>query len=82
MKNQNPEVDAYIDDAPEFAQSILKRLWKLIHKGCPQIVETIKWGRPSFDHHGIVIGIAAFKQCAVRRCSPWCRSTTGNGRGT
>ena len=62
MLNKNPEVDVYIDDAPEFARPILKRLRKLIHKGCPQIVETIKWGMPSFDHHGIVIGFAAFKQ--------------------
>ncbi|MEK6261027.1 MAG: YdeI/OmpD-associated family protein [Planctomycetota bacterium] len=62
MKNTSLEVDAYIDDTPEFAQPILKRLRRLIHKGCPQIVETIKWGVPSFDHHGIVIGFAAFKQ--------------------
>lgn len=62
MKNKNPEVDAYIDAAADFAQPILKRLRKLIHKACPQIEETIKWGMPSFDHHGIVCGFAAFKQ--------------------
>ena len=65
MKNTSPKVDAYIDDAPEFARPILKRLRKLIHKGCPQIVETIKWGHPFFEHKGVLCSMAAFKaHCA------------------
>jgi uncharacterized protein YdeI (YjbR/CyaY-like superfamily) len=62
MKNTSPEVDAYIENAPEFARPMLKRLRKVIHKGCPQVVETIKWGVPMFEHHGILGGLAAFKQ--------------------
>lgn len=33
-----------------------------MHEGCPDVTETIKWGTPAFDHHGIMCGIAAFKQ--------------------
>src|SRR4029450_5036510 len=43
----------------------LTRLRKLVHEGCPGVVETIKWGSPSFEYHGILFGMAAFKQhCA------------------
>jgi uncharacterized protein YdeI (YjbR/CyaY-like superfamily) len=31
-----------------------------VHEACPEIVETVKWGHPSFDHHGLVCGISAF----------------------
>jgi hypothetical protein len=33
----------------------------VIHAGCPDAVETIKWSRPFFDYHGPLCGIAAFK---------------------
>jgi uncharacterized protein YdeI (YjbR/CyaY-like superfamily) len=55
-------VDAYIAKSPEFAQPILKYLRDIIHEACPDAVETIKWSTPTFDHHGIMVGIAAFKQ--------------------
>ncbi len=61
MKNTSPEVDIYINKAPEFAQPILDRLRGLFHKACPDIKETIKWGNPCFEHKGIVCGIAAFR---------------------
>ena len=33
--------------------------------GCPDVVETIKWGSPHFEHHGMLCGMAAFKEhCA------------------
>ena len=58
MKNTSLEVDAYINDAAEFAQPILKRLRKLFHRANPKIQETIKWGVPNFEYLGIV-GIMA-----------------------
>lgn len=62
MGKKNPEVDSYIADAPAFAQPILKRLRSAFHKGCPDIVESIKWGIPCFEYEGIVGSMAAFKE--------------------
>lgn len=61
----DPRIDAYIGNAADFAQPILKHLRALIHQACPEIIETIKWGMPFFDYKGPVCNIAAFKQhCA------------------
>ena len=66
MARKDPRVDAYIANAAPFAQPILEHLRKLIHQGCPEVEETIKWGVPSFEHHGLFCGIAAFQRhCAV-----------------
>lgn len=65
MKNQSPEVDAYIARSPEFARPILERLRKLFHQACPEVEETIKWGFPHFEHKGIVGNMAAFKKHAA-----------------
>jgi hypothetical protein len=32
-----------------------------VHEGCPEVVETIKWGMPHFEHKGMLCGMAAFK---------------------
>jgi uncharacterized protein YdeI (YjbR/CyaY-like superfamily) len=61
-KNRDPRIDAYIDDAAPFAQPILKHLRALVHQGCPEVTETIKWGMPNFEHAGrILCSMAAFK---------------------
>ena len=65
MAARDPRVDAYIAKSPEFAKPILTYLREVIHQGCPAVVETIKWGTPTFDHMGIMVGIAAFKQHCV-----------------
>ncbi len=62
MPNKDPRIDAYIAKAAEFARPILKHLRKVIHAGCPQVEETIKWGMPHFDYKGPLCGMAAFKQ--------------------
>ena len=41
-------VDAYLQEAPDFAKPILGHLRTLIHAGCPDVEETIKWSRPFF----------------------------------
>jgi hypothetical protein len=61
MGAKDPRVDSYIAEAGEFARPILKHLRKIIHQGCPEIVETIKWGCPFFDYRGLLCGLAAFK---------------------
>ena len=62
MGKKDPRVDAYITKSPDFAKPILTYLREIIHEGCPDVAETIKWSTPTFDHHGIMVGIAAFKQ--------------------
>lgn len=58
-------VDAYIAKSAEFARPILRHLRALVHQACPDVEETIKWGMPSFLHHGIICGMAGFKaHCA------------------
>ncbi len=62
MKNESPEVDRYIENAPPFAQPILKRIRKAFHKADPRIEETMKWSAPHFEYQGILANLAAFKQ--------------------
>jgi uncharacterized protein YdeI (YjbR/CyaY-like superfamily) len=63
MGTKDPRIDAYINDkAPDFAKPILKKLRALVHKGCPAVVEAMKWSNPSFDYKGIFCGMSAFKQ--------------------
>jgi uncharacterized protein YdeI (YjbR/CyaY-like superfamily) len=65
MAKKDPRVDAYIAKAAPFARPILKHLRKTVHAGCPDVQETIKWGLPHFEHHGIMCGMAAFQNhCA------------------
>ncbi|HEX4629660.1 MAG TPA: YdeI/OmpD-associated family protein [Chthoniobacterales bacterium] len=65
MATKDPRIDAYIANSAEFAKPILKHLRKVVHAGCPDVVETLKWSMPHFDHKGVMCGMAAFKQhCA------------------
>jgi uncharacterized protein YdeI (YjbR/CyaY-like superfamily) len=61
MGTKSPEVDRYIADAAPFARPILEKIRKAYHKADPEIVETIKWSVPHFEHKGIVGNMAAFK---------------------
>lgn len=66
MAATDPRIDAYIEKSQEFARPILNHLRKLIHKACPGVEETIKWGFPHFMYqNGILCSFASFKQhCA------------------
>ena len=65
MEKENPKLDAYIAKAAPFAQPILNHLREVIHRGCPDVKETIKWGFPNFEYKGLLCSMAAFKQhCA------------------
>ena len=65
MAGKDRRVDAYIKRAAPFARPILKHLRKVVHAGCPDVEETIKWNSPFFEHKGIICFIAAFKQHCV-----------------
>ena len=63
MPTTDTRIDAYIDKSADFAKPILTHLRKLVHKGCPEVVETIKWGMPFFDYSGAPLcNMAGFKQ--------------------
>jgi uncharacterized protein YdeI (YjbR/CyaY-like superfamily) len=65
MGKKDQRVDAYIKNAQPFARPILKHLRKLVHTGCPNVEETIKWRMPFFDHKGPICFMASFKAHAV-----------------
>jgi len=60
-RGRDRRIDAYIAKSAGFARPILRHLRALVHEACPEAEETIKWGMPSFTHHGILCGLAAFK---------------------
>lgn len=61
MPTRDERVDAYLAAAPEFAHPILRKIRSAFHRGCPKVVESIKWGVPHFEFHGMLGGMAAFK---------------------
>ena len=66
MTTTDERVDQYIDKSQEFAKPILRHLRSLVHKACPEAMETLKWGVPHFEYSGkILCNMASFKQhCA------------------
>lgn len=63
MSTTEPRIDAYIEKSAAFAKPILQHIRKLVHKACPGIEETIKWGMPFFDYkEASVCNMASFKQ--------------------
>ncbi len=65
MPKTDPRVDAYIAKAQPFAQPVMIHLRKLVHKVCPEVEETIKWGFTAFDYKGPFCTMASFKaHCA------------------
>jgi len=61
MGKKDPKIDAYIARSADFAKPILKHIRNLIHKGCPEVAEKIKWSFPNFEYKGIFCNMAAFK---------------------
>lgn len=65
-KSSDPRVDAYLAEAAPFARPILQHLRQLVHRGCPEAEETIKWSSPFFLRRGrILCFMAAFKAHAA-----------------
>lgn len=65
MGKKDKRVDAYIAKSADFAKPILKHIRALVHKSCPDVEEVLKWNSPAFMYHGILCGMAAFKQYCV-----------------
>ncbi len=65
MVTTDRRIDAYIEKAQPFARPILEHLRAVVRGACPDVVETLKWGHPSFEYQGILCGMASFKaHCA------------------
>ncbi len=65
MPHIDKRVDQYISKSQPFAQPVLIHLRALVHKACPQVSETIKWGMPYFEYRGMLCHMAAFNHhCA------------------
>lgn len=60
MGAKDKRVDNYIANAADFAKPILTHIRSLVHRGCPEVQETIKWNFPHFMHRGILCSMAAF----------------------
>lgn len=65
MPNIDRRVDEYISRSGDFAKPILIHLRQLVHKACPDVQETIKWGFPHFDYKGPMCHMASFKKHCV-----------------
>lgn len=65
MPSRDKRIDAYISNAADFAKPILAHIREAFHSACPDVEETLKWGHPTFVHHGILAGMAAFKEHAT-----------------
>lgn len=61
LPSKDPRLDAYIANSAPFARPILKHLRKIVHTGCPEVEETMKWSMPHFDYKGVLCAMAAFK---------------------
>jgi uncharacterized protein YdeI (YjbR/CyaY-like superfamily) len=65
MGKKDPRVDAYVTRSADFARPILNHLRRMVHAGCPEVEETLKWSSPHFMYKGLLCGMAAFKEhCA------------------
>ena len=62
MPSTDPRIDAYIAKAPEYARPILTLIREAVHKGCPDVTETMKWSAPFFMYKGMLCNMAVFKQ--------------------
>lgn len=62
MAATDKRIDAYIAKSADFAKPILTHLRELVHKACPTVTETVKWGMPFFEYDGsLLCNMAGFK---------------------
>ena len=64
--SRDPRIDAYIANAPAFAQKILSHVRERVQAAAPEAEETIKWSAPAFTVDGkILLVMASFKAHAA-----------------
>ena len=62
MGTKDPRIDGYIARSADFAKPILVHLREVVHSACPGVEEAWKWSHPHFMYHGMLCGMAAFKE--------------------
>src|SRR5438105_12931234 len=62
MGTRDPRIDTYIAKSADFAKPMLPSLRVMVHQGCPEVEETMKWNFPSFMYKGLLCSMASFKQ--------------------
>ena len=66
MAEKNSKIDAYVAKSADYAKPILTHIRKLVHKTCPEVEESVKWGMPFFEYkRDNLCWMAAFKQHAA-----------------
>ncbi|MCA1560185.1 MAG: YdeI/OmpD-associated family protein [Acidobacteria bacterium] len=65
MGTRDARVDGYIAKSAPFARPILSHIREVVHAGCPDVEEAMKWSFPHFMYKGMLCSMASFKQhCA------------------
>ncbi|HTI65498.1 MAG TPA: YdeI/OmpD-associated family protein [Gemmatimonadaceae bacterium] len=62
MGTRDKRVDTYVARSADFARPILEHIREIVHEGCPEVEETIKWGFPNYQYKGMLCSMAAFKE--------------------
>lgn len=63
MGKRDKNIDKYVSKSKPFAHPILKYLRGIVHEGCPEVEETIKWSFPNFIYKGgILCNMASFQE--------------------
>ena len=63
MGKRDKRVETYIANSAPFARPVLNHLREIVHQGCPDAEETIKWGMPFFEYKDeILCNMASFKK--------------------
>lgn len=59
---ENIEVTKLIETLPEPIQEITKSLRAIVFKASPEIIEEVKWSKPSYAQNGLVCYLATAKK--------------------
>mgnify|MGYP000881376879 FL=1 len=61
MDTSIKDIDSYIRSVPEDMRERMEKMRSIIQKAAPKATEAIKYGMPTFVHHGNVVHFAACK---------------------
>jgi uncharacterized protein YdeI (YjbR/CyaY-like superfamily) len=61
LPTTDSRVDVYLVEAAPFARPILERVRRAFHVGCPGVLETWKWSSPTFEYHGLLGNVTAYR---------------------
>lgn len=62
MSDRSKEVTAFINKHDGWRKEVLQSIRRIAHSLDHSVTESLKWGAPHFDHHGIMVGMMTFKK--------------------